>query len=117
MAAGKTIEEIAAKMNLQVSQPVPNVNFSSNGVPDLGNEPIFAGTVAALKAKSMSKAIAGSEGVFVLYVDSKVDAPAQKDYKAQQTSQLSQAAQRVDSEVYEALKQNANVTEHLVRYY
>ncbi len=117
MAAGKTIEEIAAKMNLQVSQPVPNVNFTSNGVPDLGNEPIFAGTVAALKAKSMSKAIAGSEGVFVLYVDSKVDAPAQKDYKAQQTSQLSQAAQRVDSEVYEALKQNANVTEHLVRYY
>jgi len=53
----------------------------------------------------------------VVYVDSKTDAPAQKDYKAQQSSQVAQMAQRVDYEVYDALKQNANVTEHLVRFY
>ena len=117
MASGKTVEEIAGKLKLQVSQPVPNVNFNTAGLPDLGNEPLLVGTVAAMKAKSMSKAIAGSEGVFTVFVDAKTDAPAQKDYKAQQTAQLAQITQRVDSEVYEALKKNANVTEHLVRFY
>ena len=118
MASGKTIEEIAAKMKVELSQPYPNVNFGSgSGVPDLGNDGNFLGTVAALKAKTFSKPIAGNEGVFVVYVDSKTDAPVQKDYKAQQAAQLATMSQRVDYEVYDALKQNANVTEHLVRFY
>ena len=42
---------------------------------------------------------------------------AQKDYKAQQTQMVSQMSSRVDYEVYDALKKNANVEEHLVRFY
>ncbi len=117
-SSGKTIEEVAAKMKVQLSQPYPNVNFASApGVPDLASDGSFLGTVAGLKVKTMSKPIVANDGVFVVYVDSKTDAPAQKEYKAQQAVQISAITQRVDYEVYDALKQNANVTEHLVRFY
>ena len=117
-SSGKTIEDLATKMKVQLSQPYTNVNFGSGGgAPDVAQDGNFMGTVSALKAQTLSKPISGNDGVFVVYVDSKTDAPAQKDYKAQQSSQVAQMAQRVDYEVYDALKQNANVTEHLVRFY
>ena len=75
------------------------------------------GAVSALKAKSLSKPITGKEGVVVVFVDTKTDAPAQKDYKSQQTQELTQLGSRVDYEVYDALKKNANVEEHLVKFY
>ena len=116
MAGGATIDAIAAKMKLQVEQ-APSVNFATTAIPGSPNEPTLTGTIAAMKAKTLSKPLTGKEGVIVVYVDTKTDAPAQKDYKAQQTQQVQQIASRVDYEVYDALKKNANVEEHLVRFY
>ncbi len=116
MAGGATIDAIAAKMKLQVEQ-APSVNFATTTIPGSSNEPTLTGTIAAMKAKTLSKPLTGKEGVIVAYVDTKTDAPAQKDYKAQQTQQVQQIASRVDYEVYDALKKNANVEEHLVRFY
>ena len=116
VASSKTIDELAAKLKLQISQ-VPNINWTSTNIPALGNEPAFVGTVAGLKVKTLSKPIAGTQGVIVAYIDSKMDAAGLKDYKSQQAGQLSQIASRVDYEVYDALKQNAKVEEHLVRFY
>ncbi|MEI6487761.1 MAG: SurA N-terminal domain-containing protein [Bacteroidota bacterium] len=116
MAGGATIDAIAAKLKVAVEQ-VPSVNFNTTAIPGSANEPVVTGTVAAMKGKSMSKPLVGKEGVIVVQVDAKTDAPAQKDYKAQQTQMVSQMSSRVDYEVYDALKKNANVEEHLVRFY
>lgn len=116
MAGGATIDAIAAKLKVAVEQ-APTVNFSTTAIPGSTNEPVVTGTVAAMKAKTLSKPLTGKEGVIVVYVDTKTDAPAQKDYKAQQTQQASQLSSRVDYEVYDALKKNANVEEHLVKFY
>ncbi len=116
MAGGATIDAIAAKLKIAVEQ-APTVNFNTTAIPGSANEPVVTGTVAAMKGKSMSKPLIGKEGVIVVQVDAKTDAPAQKDYKAQQTQMVSQMSSRVDYEVYDALKKNANVEEHLVRFY
>ena len=116
MAGGATIDAIAAKLKVAVEQ-APTVNFNTTAIPGSANEPVVTGTVAAMKGKSMSKPLVGKEGVIVVQVDAKTDAPAQKDYKAQQTQMVSQMSSRVDYEVYDALKKNANVEEHLVRFY
>jgi len=116
MAGGATIDAIAAKLKIAVEQ-APTVNFNTTAIPGSANEPVVTGTVAAMKGKSMSKPLVGKEGVIVVQVDAKTDAPAQKDYKAQQTQMVSQMSSRVDYEVYDALKKNANVEEHLVRFY
>ena len=116
MAGGATIDAIGSKMKLAVEQ-APTVNFNTTSIPGSPNEPAVMGAVSALKAKSLSKPIIGKEGVVVVFVDTKTDAPAQKDYKSQQTQELTQLGSRVDYEVYDALKKNANVEEHLVKFY
>ena len=116
IAAGTQIDALASKLNLNLGQ-AQNINFNSTAIPGSGNQPSVIGTVSALKAKTISKPIVGKDGVFVVSVESKTDAPAQKDYKTQQTAAIAQLQPRVDYEVYDALKLNANIVEHLVRFY
>ena len=113
---GGALEAISIRLKIPVKEQ-PNVNFATAGVPDASNEHALIGTVAGIKPNIVSKPIKGNDGVFLAQVDSRTDAPAQKDYKAQQTQQATQMQQRVDSEVYDALKKAANVTEHLIKYY
>lgn len=116
MTGGVQIDALASKMKLAVEQ-APNINFNTNAIPGSASEPAVIGAVSVQKAKTISKPIAGKEGVFVVSVESVVDAPAQKDFKMQQTTTISQLQPRVDYEVYDALKENANVVEHLVKFY
>lgn len=110
-----TIDAVSAKMKLLIEQ-APSVNFNTNAIPGSSSEPKIMGAVCVQKAKTFSKPLAGKEGVFVVYVESITEAPAQKDYKTQQASAISQMQPRVDYEVYDALKENANVVEHLVKF-
>jgi peptidyl-prolyl cis-trans isomerase D len=115
MAGNATIEAIGAKLKLPVEQAM-NVNFNTNAIPGSSSEPKVMGVVSALKAKTMSKPIAGKEGVFLVYVESVTPAAEQKEFKAQQNQAMQQLSPRADYEVYDALKENANISEHLVRF-
>ncbi len=114
--AGNQIETIASKIQLNVEQ-AQNVNFNTTSLTGSGNQPAVIGAVAALKAKTLSKPISGKEGVFVVYIESVADATAQKDYKAQQSAAIAQLQPRVDNDVYEALKTNAHIEEHIMKFY
>lgn len=114
IAAG-TIDAIAAKLKLPVEQ-APNVNFNTTALPGSASEPAVMGAVSVQKAKTLSKPLKGNEGVFVVFTEAVVEAPPAKDYKTQQQMGMQMIAPRVDYEVYEALKTNANVTEHLVKF-
>jgi peptidyl-prolyl cis-trans isomerase D len=116
MAGGASIEAVAAKLKLNIEQAA-NVNFGTTAIPGSANEPAVMGVVSTLKAKSMSKPVKGREGVFLVYADVVIPAPEQKDLKAQQSMEMSQMAPRVDYEVFDALKENANITEHIVRFF
>lgn len=116
IAGGIAIEALGNKLNLSVDL-AQNVNFTTSALPGTTDEPFVIGSIIALKAKTLSKPLVGREGVFVAYVESVVEAPAQTDYKAQQASAITSLQPRVDYEVYEALKENANVEEHLVKFY
>lgn len=115
MASAKTIDALSTKIGLAVEQ-AKDVNFNTPSIPGSANEPTVIGMVSAMKAKTMSPPIKGNEGVFLVYVESVTPAVAQKDYKEQQKNQLSALQPRVDYETYEALKENANITEHLVKF-
>lgn len=115
-AAGGQIEAIASKLSLNMEQAA-NINFNSNAFGTAGGQPNVIGAISALKAKTLSKPLKGRDGVFVVYVESVTDAPAQKDYKAQQAAATAQLQPRVDNDVYDALKTSANIEEHLVKFY
>jgi peptidyl-prolyl cis-trans isomerase D len=115
LAGGAAIDAVGAKMKLPV-ETAENVNFNTNAIPGSSSEPKVMGVVSALKAKTMSKPIAGKEGVFLVFVESVTPAAEQKDYKAQQTASQMQIAPRADYEPYEALKEKAEISEHLSRF-
>ena len=115
MSGNANIDAIASIMKLPVEQ-APNVNFMTNQIPGSNSEPAVMGTISVMKAKTLSKTITGKEGVFVVYVESVTDAPVLKDYTGPQKSQMQNIQPRVDYEVYNALKENANIVEHLTKF-
>ncbi len=117
LTAGIQIEAFAAKMKLNVGQ-AKQINFNTPAIPEAGNQPTVIGAVSVQKAKTISKPLVGTEGVFIVYVETITNAPVQKEYKAQQSAAIAQLQPRVDSEIYyEALKTNANIVEHLFKFY
>ena len=116
LATNKTIDAIGAAMKVNVEQ-AQNVNFNTNAIPGSASEPSVIGVASVLKANTFSKPIAGKEGVFLVYAEAVTPAPAQTDYKAYQQAQMMQVQPRVDYEVYEALKENANIIDHVVKFY
>jgi peptidyl-prolyl cis-trans isomerase D len=115
LAGNATIDALATKLNLPLQQ-AQGVNFSTNALPGSSNEPVVIGLITAQKAQTMSKPITGKQGVYVVYVTSKKEAPAQKDYIAQQKGAMVELQGTVDNGVYDALKENANIKEHFVKF-
>jgi peptidyl-prolyl cis-trans isomerase D len=111
-----TIEAVAEKMKLSITD-APNVNFNANFIPNVGNEAFVIGYSTAMKAKALSKPLKGTDGVYVVYVDAVVAAPAVADYKTQQNTLKTQLQGRVDFDVYDALKANANIVDKLIKFY
>ena len=115
MSGNANIDAIASIMKLPVEQAA-NVNFMTNQIPGSNSEPAVMGTISVMKAKTLSKTIIGKEGVFVVYAESVMEAPVLKDYTGPQKSQMQNIQPRVDYEVYNALKENANIVEHLTKF-
>jgi peptidyl-prolyl cis-trans isomerase D len=115
LAGNTTIDALATKLNLPLQQ-AQGINFSTNALPGTSNEPAVIGIVTAQKAQTMTKPITGKDGVFVAYITAKKDAPVQKDYIAQQKGAMVEIQGRVDYEVYDALKENANIKEHFLKF-
>lgn len=115
LAGNTTIDALATKLNIPLQQ-AQAINFSTNALPGSSNEPEVIGLVTVQKAQTLSKPIIGKEGVFVAYVVSKKEAPAQKDFSGQQKGAMTEIQGRVDMEVYDALKENANIKEHFLKF-
>ncbi len=115
LAGDSTVDNLSTKLGVPLLQ-AQNINFSTSALPNSSNEPEVIGRVAAQKAQTISKPIIGKEGVYVVYVVSKTEAAPQKDYIAQQNSSSMEIQNRVDYEVYNALKENANIIEHFVKF-
>lgn len=115
LSANKNIDALATKLNTQVI-PVQSVNFGSQYVPGLGPEPLVIGQIVTLKQGEISKPIEGSQGVFVVMAET-VGKPAEiKDFTATKQTMAQQNANRF-YEVFNALKEKANVKDNRGRFY
>ena len=110
------IQTIADKMNLPV-EVRDNVLFAANAIAGLGREPALLGTVGGMEQGDISKPIKGDLGVYVVYLESRIDVPAQASY-GQNTQMLNgQIASRVDFEVFEALKEKAEIIDNRAKFF
>jgi peptidyl-prolyl cis-trans isomerase D len=113
--AGKSLDAIAATMNLTV-QEATQVNFRSFTVPGLGTEPALTAAASVAAQGVVTGPVKGTNGVFMLIVNS--SAPAQsEDVKALQERLASTFQLRGSYEAYEALRKAANIVDKRYKFY
>lgn len=115
-ASAKTIDELAAKLGVGV-KTAEKVSFSSSFLANVGVEPAVVGTVFSTPVNQLSKPVEGTAGVFVIVVD-KIDEPQTPFEAAQfQKQAVQQLQQRAAYEVFNALKEKAEVNDNRGRFY
>ena len=115
-AAGNNLDQIASKANGQKGM-ASNVSFSSPFIEGLGVEPVVAATATALKPNTISKPIEGNNGVYVIKVTNKADAPAQSDLTASKQQIRNNIRSRFGSNIIEELKSTSQIEDNRYKYF
>jgi peptidyl-prolyl cis-trans isomerase D len=111
LSGASSIEQVAQKAGAQVV-PVQNIVFANPVIPGSSAEYKAVGTVFGLTPKKLSKPVAGNQGVYVLSADSFIN-PAPLTNTVREKEQIAQAlVQRADAQLFEALKDKANVKDN-----
>lgn len=108
---GKSLQESAVILGTSV-QEATDVTFSQVNVTGAGYEPAIIGTAYSLAQNELSKPAKGKTGVYMLQVKNKQTATLPKEFKAQQTQQNQSLRSRVQSDVYQALYDAADVKDN-----
>ena len=117
LASSKTIDDLATKLKL-TAEPQASAQFGSYSLQNHGFEPKVIGTLVSSKLNKMSKPIAGTNGVYVIIVESANDqSPAPTDYKQQKQQLASQLQGRTDNAVYSAILKKGNVEDKRYRFF
>lgn len=120
--ASKDINQIAAKM----STPVDTVNaltFSAYNFPKFGPEPELIGTIFTLKKNTLSAPIKGKMAVYQVWIDDISQAAGQINPDMMQMQLASYFRQRVrgdqygQSELFNAIKKQTEITDNRIFYY
>ncbi|MES2565311.1 MAG: SurA N-terminal domain-containing protein [Bacteroidota bacterium] len=109
--ASKSIDDVASKMGLTVEK-ADNLTFSAYNVAAIGREDALIGTATVMKAGTLSKAIKGDNGVFIVAAVNVTEAVLPKDFKGKQLEIERMNAGRVDYELFDALKEKAGIEDH-----
>lgn len=110
------IQAIADNMNLPV-EVKEDVSFSSPAISGLGREPKLIGATFGMEVGDISKPIKGEQGVYVVSLDSKTETPAQPSFSNNGRILNTTLSSRVDYEVFEALKEKADITDNRAKFF
>jgi peptidyl-prolyl cis-trans isomerase D len=114
--AGSNIDAIGAAVQQPVN-PAENVSFASPFLGNAGNEGAVVGTAMTLKAGQVSAPIKGVSGVYVVVVNSFNEPQMPKDFKDAANQLRQQLAGRSQYEVFNALREKANIDDNRGKFY
>ena len=110
-----SIDQVAQKSGGKVV-PVQNIVFANPVLPGAQAEYKLIGTVFGSHPNKLSKSIEGAQGVYVFTLDSFTN-PAPLTNATREREQLGQALiQRADSQIFDALKDKANVKDYRAKF-
>ncbi len=115
ITGASSLEQIAPKVNTKV-EAVENQTFASSSIQGLGREPQVVGTIFGIKANTISAPIKGESGVYVIKVTEVKEASTEINYDEAKKQMLSGMKNRVDYEMFEALKAKANIVDNRAKF-
>ena len=109
------IDELAKAMNL-VPETASLLSFSSNSIPG-GFEPNVVGAFYGTEKGQVSNPVVGNSGVYVVSTEAIKESVAPKDFTALKKQLESQLQPRANIEVFNALKELAEIEDNRSKFY
>ncbi|MDB4904116.1 MAG: peptidylprolyl isomerase [Mucilaginibacter sp.] len=110
-----SIDQVAQKAGSKVN-PIQNIVFANPVIPGSSAEYKVIGTIFGSQPNKISKPVDGQQGVYVFVVDSFIN-PAPLTNAVREKQQIGQALlQRADMQIFEALKDKANVKDYRSKF-
>ncbi len=112
MLGAKTLEEIKGKFE-NVSINKAEVTFANPQITGAGFEPLVVGTIfSGLKDGSMTKAIKGKAGVYVVLIEKTEKVPTAANYQAEKDQMLASARASVQVNLTKGLSKLADIVDN-----
>lgn len=115
LANANDINALATAMSVPVKNQV--ANFSTGSVTGYGREPKVIGYMTSLEAGKLSKPIEGNRGVYVVQTTSNTPAADLPDYTAEQSKIQQRVRPQVAGQVFNSIKDDANIDDRRARFY
>lgn len=115
-ANASTLEQLAPKVGREV-QTATGINFSNNFLTGAGQEPKVATYALSLPVNKLSEAVKGDNGVYVLNVRNITPAAPTSDYNIYKQQVKAPLEQRVEGQLFEALKKSVDLKDERFKFY
>lgn len=113
---GKTMDALA-RDNETVISSASALTMKSPTLPGAGREPLVVGRAFALDLKATSGLIKGESGVYMITVTKKEDAPQLDNFTTYAKTLKTNASNRINNDVYEALKEASEIEDKRADFY
>lgn len=113
---GKSMEEMAQANNVTVAT-ASALTVKAPTIPGAGAEPVVVGTAYGMKEGETSGLVQGNTGVFKFELVKKTPATALENYSTFAGNLKSSAANQVNTTVYNALKEAAEIKDNRATFY
>lgn len=113
---GKSIDDFAKDNNVS-SSTATALTVKSPTIPGAGSEPLVVGTAYAMTVGETSGLIEGETGIFMVSLTKKDEAPKLDNYSTYANNLKSAAASKVNTAVYDALKEGAEIEDNRAIFY
>lgn len=110
------IDEIAAAVNGTVKLS-EGITFGAFSIPGLGIEPVVQGTALAMNKDEISKPLEGNNAVYVIQIANITEPETNQNLAMQKQSIKRTFQSRVQRQVMEVLKDNAEITDNRINFY
>jgi peptidyl-prolyl cis-trans isomerase D len=116
VVSATTIDQYASKLGLPIDT-AKNMTFASPYVPKAGRELELIGTMSVTANGKLVKPMKGENGVIIAQMISVTEATKIADYKQALNQVSQQLSSRVDYEMFEALKEKADIVDNRATFY
>jgi len=115
IASATSIDAVASSLGKQTEEAA-KVRFANPYVTNVGLEPVVVSKAFAMSSGQLSAPITGTNGVFVIQVNS-IDAPPSADMASAEFRLKYGLNSRVSYEGYEALQEKANIKDERIKFF
>ncbi len=114
--AGKSMDDIAKSQNVAI-QNASGVTMKNPTLSGAGLEPMVVGTAFGMKVGQKSKLIDGKNGIYMVEVTNKNEAPKLDNYQAVANRLSAARVNAAQGKVYNALKETADIEDNRAKFY